>query len=231
MDLRARTSTGDLVTIEMQVHFPDYFIERTQYYAYSAYVAAYADEILMRQEHNKYSSIHSVYGIKISAASLYESLHSALRVYEMQDTQIGEPLANMNGRQIEDVKLIYLELTNTNLPEDSAVYHWWRFFNGLDSLPQAPAYIDRTYDLIALDNMTKEEITMINPLEYRKANSEALLATAKRVGFEEGRKEILQSVVSKLVVSGMTTAQIAEMLEESLEEVEEFLKTSEDSHQ
>ncbi|WP_195854163.1 hypothetical protein [Aerococcus tenax] len=62
---------------------------------------------------------------------------------------------------------------------------------------------------------------MIDPLEYRKANSEALLATAKRVGFEEGRKvammagykegieigrkEVLRAAVPKLVASGMTT--------------------------
>ncbi|MDK6375323.1 MULTISPECIES: hypothetical protein [Aerococcus] len=88
---------------------------------------------------------------------------------------------------------------------------------------------------------------MIDPLEYRKANSEAMLATAKRVGFEEGRKaaimsgykegieigrkEILQSVVPKLVASGMTSIQIAEMLEKPLEEIEKFLKISEDSNQ
>ncbi|KAA9298837.1 MULTISPECIES: Rpn family recombination-promoting nuclease/putative transposase [Aerococcus] len=241
VDLRARTSTGDLVTIEMQVRFPDYFIERTQYYAYSAYVAAYADEVSMRQKRNKYSSIHSVYGINISASNLYEPHHAALRVYEMQDTQIGEPLAQMNGRQIEDVKLIYLDLTNTNLPEDSAVYHWWRFFNGLDSLPQAPAYIDRAYDLIALDNMTKEEITMINQLEYHKANSEALLATAERVGreagIETGRKEGIEvgreserkSTIQKMIANGMTTGQIAVILDLPIEEVEKFLENPEDS--
>ncbi|MDK6371056.1 hypothetical protein QP101_03005 [Aerococcus urinae] len=80
---------------------------------------------------------------------------------------------------------------------------------------------------------------MIDPLEYRKANSEAMLATAERIGREEGykegielgRKEVLRAAVPKLVASGMTTAQIAEMLEEPLEEVEKLLESSEDSKQ
>ncbi|KAA9298838.1 MULTISPECIES: hypothetical protein [Aerococcus] len=80
---------------------------------------------------------------------------------------------------------------------------------------------------------------MIDPLEYRKANSEALLATAKRVGFEEvrkegkeiGRKEVLRAAVPNLVANGMTTAQIAEALGEPLEEIEKFLEASEDSNQ
>ncbi|KAA9220793.1 MULTISPECIES: hypothetical protein [Aerococcus] len=84
---------------------------------------------------------------------------------------------------------------------------------------------------------------MINPLEYRKANSEALLATAERVGREEGiktgrqegietgRESERKSMIQKLVASGMTTAQIATILDLPLEKVEEFLDTSEDSKQ
>lgn len=68
---------------------------------------------------------------------------------------------------------------------------------------------------------------MIDPLEYRKANSEALLATAERVGRESERK----STIQKMIASGMTTGQIAVILDLPFEEVEKFLDTSEDSKQ
>ncbi|MCY3034523.1 hypothetical protein QP440_02715 [Aerococcus urinae] len=84
---------------------------------------------------------------------------------------------------------------------------------------------------------------MINQLEYRKANSEALLATAERVGREEGiatgreggieigRESERKSTIQKMIASGMTTDQISVILDLPLEEVEKFLDTSEDSNQ
>lgn len=76
---------------------------------------------------------------------------------------------------------------------------------------------------------------MINQLEYHKAKSEALLATAERVGREEGievgRESERKSMIQKLVASGMTTDQIAGALDEPLEEVERLLEGSEDSQQ
>ncbi|AMB96493.1 hypothetical protein [Aerococcus urinae] len=78
---------------------------------------------------------------------------------------------------------------------------------------------------------------MINQLEYRKANSEALLATAERVGREAGREEGIEvgreserkSTIQKMITNGMTTDQIAVILDLPLEEVEKFLETSEDN--
>lgn len=82
---------------------------------------------------------------------------------------------------------------------------------------------------------------MINQLEYHKANSEALLATAERVGreagIETGRKEGIEvgreserkSTIQKMIANGMTTGQIAVILDLPIEEVEKFLENPEDS--
>ncbi|MGX7092260.1 hypothetical protein ACWOBJ_06190 [Hutsoniella sourekii] len=54
--MRARTLDGELVTIEMQIRIPSYFIERTEYYAFACYVSGYAVQDQVADAHHKYSS-------------------------------------------------------------------------------------------------------------------------------------------------------------------------------
>ncbi|WP_162890843.1 PD-(D/E)XK nuclease family transposase [Suicoccus acidiformans] len=89
VDVRAVTSSGAIVTIEMQIQLAKTFIDRTQFYAFSTYVNNYANNPAAK---DKYASIQDVYSINICDSPLLDPNDRAVRQYELLDLESYESI-------------------------------------------------------------------------------------------------------------------------------------------
>ncbi|MGX7092031.1 PD-(D/E)XK nuclease family transposase [Hutsoniella sourekii] len=104
VDVRARTGTGEQVTIEMQLVAPRNFLKRVHFYAantYTDYYANYDDSNKMLldsvQTTDPYQPLRTVYSINIVANSVSHSNQAAWRIYRTLDEQTGEPITAIPG--------------------------------------------------------------------------------------------------------------------------------------
>jgi len=195
VDVVARLSDNSLVTIEMQVQRQKYYTERALYYVANKYVSNYGQERYYQGKTGdsqvKYSSLYPVYGLSILDFKHFEKSSSsdALRHFELYDVNNEEYLQNQEGMNQNLLKLSFLELPRTLSEHQRHLKDWIDYFTKGKVASTAPDYIQEACEVIAYQNLGREERKMVDHIEKAREDYKASIAYYKDEGREEGKKE------------------------------------------
>lgn len=231
VDVRARTSAGEAITIEIQRHPHLSFWERTKYYACELYTKFYIAE----DGRPSYPNLRKVYDINIMDWDEFPQGPARLTFVDWC-LELGETAEDLDKRSTH---LYYLSLTNPK-PQNDLIRYWQLFFKGQALPSRASSYIHQAERIVNHENLTKEERQMAESISKREAIIEAEKAYEWEDGWEKGREEGYgrglemgrvqerESMYSKLIRSyhskGMSTEDIAGLLEVAPDYVEAKLQ-------
>ena len=196
VDVRAQTHSGEYVTIEMQVQNHASFLSRTAYYASQTYGKQYKSE----NKADPYADLKQTYSINIMNFDPFNNSKRSLRHFAMIDATSFEWLADFDT---DFVQLSYLMLPNRNDNDSSYIKYWQQFFQGERISSKAPDYIQRAYQLVLFDNLTREEQIMAETITKRQAIRNAEKEYARKEGFEEGLGEGISQGIHKGMEKGI----------------------------
>lgn len=221
VDILATAEDGSHSTIECQVQPHDYFNERSLFYLIEAFRAPFGNQSSEGFiEKNNFSSLRPAYGINVIDFHLSEEKSSALQRFRLLNERSYQPFTGMESKEL--LILCFLSLKGRNDDRNSAVSHWRTFLKSGDAADDAPDYIKEAKRKINFFTLEEEERAMIMKIDKAKAIRDAELSTAFRNGGKENRKKNALNAI-KL---GLTSEQIAEITELSIEEIEKLKKGS-----
>jgi len=191
VDVLVRLADQSQVAIEMQIASQDYFLERALFYASRHYTNDYGVDGLKRKARGsdvKYSSLCPVYSINILDFLQFDSdadpLH-AFSLYDMQHASFygtGKAAPGIGGL----LSLVFLELGKPKENASERIGCLMDFFNGKPLPDEAPSYLSEALLLVDEQNLTKEEIEMIDAAERAEEDRKGQIAYARK----QGRKDV-----------------------------------------
>ena len=193
VDVRAKTSDGSQVTIEMQVANQEHFKKRCLYYAFKTYVRKY-DEAEDPESSDRFGKLRPVYSINITDFDVFDQA-KAFQSFALTDKIKLSEVFRREGKEIdwlEDIHISFLSLKNNELPDEDdyprtkQLGYWQMFFRGEELPKEAPDYIKRAEKLIDYSNLGSEEKKLVQTISKAQADYLEQLAYAEKKGIEKG---------------------------------------------
>jgi predicted transposase/invertase (TIGR01784 family) len=191
VDILVRLKDKRLITTELQRLPQAHFIKRSTFYMASRFVEDYdrkefRDEAL-HDGSEKYSTLHTVYGINIAGFNIFNDKRS-VRNFTLMDKDTKE-LLSTDGI----LNLCYLELKKK---APTHLRYWFDFFNDLPCAKSAPNYIKQAYKLVNYANMSGKERKVISVRERLEQDRIGQLNYARNEGRVEGRTEVARNFLA-----------------------------------
>ena len=227
VDVRAKLHDGTEVIIEIQIRKQQYFLNRFHYYLANQLVENVQKLRQQGQTHKMYEQMEPVYGIAILEKSLLLDEEAAINKYWLTNSRSGKQLKAYykNGKHQNLLQVAFLELDKYNKDENltDAGRQWLEFFGNLPFTKAPSQAVAHADSLLDSSSWTKEERTMIDERIRIQENYDMTLETAineaREEGLEQGRKQLVNEMVSR----GMSPDLISEMTGLSIEEIKSML--------
>ena len=227
VDVRAKLHDGTEVIIEIQIRKQQYFLNRFHYYLANQLVENVQKLRQQGQTHKMYEQMEPVYGIAILEKSLLLDEEAAINKYWLTNSRSGKQLKAYykNGKHQNLLQVAFLELDNYNKDENltDAGRQWLEFFGNLPFTKAPSQAVAHADSLLDSSSWTKEEKTMIDERIRIQENYDMTMETAideaREEGLEQGRKQLVNEMVSR----GMSPDLISEMTGLSIEEIKSML--------
>ena len=227
VDVRAKLRDGTEVIIEIQIRKQQYFLNRFHYYLANQLVENVQKLRQQGQTHKMYEQMEPVYGIAILEKSLLLDEEAAINKYWLTNSRSGKQLKAYykNGKHQNLLQVAFLELDKYNKDENltDAGRQWLEFFGNLPFTKAPSQAIAHADSLLDSSSWTKEEKNMIDERIRIQENYDMTLETAideaREEGLEQGRKQLVNEMVSR----GMSPDLISEMTGLSIEEIKSML--------
>ena len=227
VDVRAKLHDGTEVIIEIQIRKQQYFLNRFHYYLANQLVENVQKLRQQGQTHKMYEQMEPVYGIAILEKSLLLDEEAAINKYWLTNSRSGKQLKAYykNGKHQNLLQVAFLELDKYNKDENltDAGRQWLEFFGNLPFTKAPSQAIAHADSLLDSSSWTKEEKNMIDERIRIQENYDMTLETAideaREEGLEQGRKQLVNEMVSR----GMSPDLISEMTGLSIEEIKSML--------
>ena len=227
VDVRAKLHDGTEVIIEIQIRKQQYFLNRFHYYLANQLVENVQKLRQQGQTHKMYEQMEPVYGIAILEKSLLLDEEAAINKYWLTNSRSGKQLKAYykNGKHQNLLQVAFLELDKYNKDENltDAGRQWLEFFGNLPFTKAPSQAVAHADSLLDSSSWTKEEKTMIDERIRIQENYDMTLETAideaREEGLEQGRKQLVNEMVSR----GMSPDLISEMTGLSIEEIKSML--------
>jgi len=193
VDVLVRLVDRSQVVIEMQVARQEYFLERALFYTASHFASDYGRSDLKRGARRgdaKYSSLYPVYNISILDFQQFEADADPLHAFSLYDVRHkvyfgpGEAAPGLGGL----MSLVFLELGKPKAGAGERIGWMMDFFNGRGLPDEAPGYLKQALKLVDEQNLTREEIEMIDLAERAEEDRKAQIAFARKEGEKRGEK-------------------------------------------
>jgi predicted transposase/invertase (TIGR01784 family) len=209
VDVLARLSDESLVTVEMQIQNQNFFVDRSLYYATSRYTAGYGDDRFVPKEAlmsgEMYASLRPVHGINICDFDMFSDNTDPLRTFRLFDITY----------QVEFPKHLFsvsfLQLNKTPLKHQMNLRHWIAFFKGKRPAADVPDYIAKAYQVVEYNNLSEKERAMIDYAEMSRADTQGMIAYARKEGREEGALQTSLQTAQRMLERGMSIDDICEI--------------------
>ena len=209
IDGLAEVDNGNQVSIEMQVHHQNFFINRL--WAYLCSQVNQNLEKIRQQEgntHQSYKHIAPVYAIAI-VDSNYFSDDLAFHSFSMREDSTSEVLTiTNNGQENHLVKMAFLELKKySETSKDEVRKPWLEFFGNKPFTQQPERAISQADQLLDYKSWSEEDRKMFSQLRMRE--EQALLAQdyaleqAEEKGLERGRAEGIEQGRAEGIEEGL----------------------------
>ena len=213
--------------IEIQIRKQQYFLNRFHYYLANQLVENVQKLRQQGQTYKMYEQMEPVYGIAILEKSLLLDEEAAINKYWLTNSRSGKQLKAYykNGKHQNLLQVAFLELDKYNKDENltDAGRQWLEFFGNLPFTKAPSQAVAHADSLLDSSSWTKEEKTMIDERIRIQENYDMTLETAideaREEGLEQGRKQLVNEMVSR----GMSPDLISEMTGLSIEEIETLL--------
>ena len=227
VDVRAKLHDGTEVIIEIQIRKQQYFLNRFHYYLANQLVENVQKLRQQGQTHKMYEQMEPVYGIAILEKSLLLDEEAAINKYWLTNSRSGKQLKAYykNGKHQNLLQVAFLELDKYNKDENltDAGRQWLEFFGNLPFTKAPSQAVAHADSLLDSSSWTKEEKTMIDERIRIQENYDMTMETAideaREEGLEQGRKQLVNEMVSR----GMSPDLISEMTGLSIEEIKSML--------
>ena len=227
VDVRAKLHDGTEVIIEIQIRKQQYFLNRFHYYLANQLVENVQKLRQQGQTHKIYEQMEPVYGIAILEKSLLLDEEAAINKYWLTNSRSSKQLKAYykNGKHQNLLQVAFLELDKYNKDENltDAGRQWLEFFGNLPFTKAPSQAVAHADSLLDSSSWTKEEKTMIDERIRIQENYDMTLETAideaREEGLEQGRKQLVNEMVSR----GMSPDLISEMTGLSIEEIKSML--------
>ena len=227
VDVRAKLYDGTEVIIEIQIRKQQYFLNRFHYYLANQLVENVQKLRQQGQTHKMYEQMEPVYGIAILEKSLLLDEEAAINKYWLTNSRSGKQLKAYykNGKHQNLLQVAFLELDKYNKDENltDAGRQWLEFFGNLPFTKAPSQAVAHADSLLDSSSWTKEEKTMIDERIRIQENYDMTMETAideaREEGLEQGRKQLVNEMVSR----GMSPDLISEMTGLSIEEIKSML--------
>ena len=227
VDVRAKLHDGTEVIIEIQIRKQQYFLNRFHYYLANQLVENVQKLRQQGQTHKMYEQMEPVYGIAILEKSLLLDEEATINKYWLINSRSGKQLKAYykNGKHQNLLQVAFLELDKYNKDENltDAGRQWLEFFGNLPFTKAPSQAVAHADSLLDSSSWTKEEKTMIDERIRIQENYDMTMETAideaREEGLEQGRKQLVNEMVSR----GMSPDLISEMTGLSIEEIKSML--------
>ncbi|MBP6869616.1 Rpn family recombination-promoting nuclease/putative transposase [Candidatus Babeliales bacterium] len=215
LDIHCKDQTGSQFIIEMQAGRENFFVNRALYYASC---------LLSRQldREDVFIDLKPVIVIGILDYTLLDSHKEAVSHHLITDMNTGQQSTNL-------IELHFIELAKFNKTEDeleSQTDKWMFFLKNAHKLLEVPdackdsKIITKAFHIMECNNWTAEQIRQY---EYEMLNFKRNLTQYRSV-LQEGRLEVQEAIAIKLLKKGKSVAEISELTELSLEQIEALAK-------
>ena len=225
LDIKATNKDNDTFIVEMQKKDIGDFAKRSLYYTSKAYVA-------QLPKNNDYSVLKKVYFIGILNFSMFDNNDYISRhLIINQET---------NTQDLKDFEFTFIELPKftKNINNLQSVLDKWIFFiknaSDMDMIPasyQTPKEFKDAFEIATQTTWGTKELEIYDYIALKEFDEINALRTAERKGMQKGIEKGIEQGVEKAVLAlnqnGQSAADIAEIMELSLEKVEKILKKPE----
>ncbi|MBO1305410.1 Rpn family recombination-promoting nuclease/putative transposase [Enterococcus sp. 669A] len=223
VDVLAVAEDGTQVTIEMLVHPHYFFEERAVFYLSKVYASPYGDKKAKTYiKKNNYSALCPVYGINILGFDLFEVDDDAIQTFSLRNDKTYKPFLNKRKQRI--LTLCFFSLTNVNIEQSSAAYHWQRFFNTGEVSVEAPDYLKDAQRITDYHSMERDEQAMTMRVDKAQAIKDAEIAYAWEDGLEEGADRKTVEIALNMLEKGLPLDVITDVTGLTVDQVSELKK-------
>lgn len=202
VDILATTSTGEKITIELQVQNHQFFVERTVYYAIEAYRSNYGNQTVKAMEQgNNYSALRKTYGINIVDFDLFGEESETIRTFELMDRKNHEPLAV--ALNVNLFSVTYFSLKNKHIDVGSDLYHLQQLIGTGKVSQEAPAFMLEIQRKADYHNLSRRERKMVNQIEKERDIRNAQLSSSRLEGIAIGERQGLEQGLERGLEQGL----------------------------
>ncbi|WP_163654647.1 Rpn family recombination-promoting nuclease/putative transposase [Listeria sp. PSOL-1] len=155
----------------------------------------------------KYSALYPTYGINIVDFHLFKEDNALLHHYTLYEQELQQVLTNTENKALFNLTFFELKKHPTEKTKRHVKY-WLDYFNLGKVDGEAPEYIQEASEIIAYQNLAKEEREMVDVLEKAREDYKASIEYAEEKGREEEKhwlaKQLLADRMSLEIVQRYT---------------------------
>ncbi len=221
LDVRVKLIDGTQMDFEMQVATFDYWEKRILFYLSKMYT-----EQLKKGE--SYEKLQKCIHVSILNFNHFPEDSRCYRTISFCDVTTGNLYSDLM-----EIKILELKKLRKDIPNQSSVYEWMKFFNGksreeFESMAQTDEYIGEACEalkrLSADEKMRLEYEAREKALRDYNSQVKSYYERGHAAGQDEGRLSKLTELTLHLQEKGLSVEEIADFLMESPERIQEILK-------